>query len=80
MFWINWLIDDWLIDWLIDDWSMIDWSMIIDWLIDWFIGTLLDCLLIRRKNEKYLGFGVSSGAGQGRRAAAQVQAVHWSID
>jgi len=26
----------------------------------------------RRKNEKYLGFGTSTGGGQGRRAAAQV--------
>merc|ERR1719233_1884371 len=28
-------------------------------------------IVSRRQNEKYLGFGVSSGAGGGRRAAAQ---------
>jgi len=31
----------------------------------------LDKIVARRKNEKYLGFGVSSSDGQGRRAAAQ---------
>merc|ERR1712038_1258552 len=31
----------------------------------------LDKIVSRRKNEKYLGFGVSSSDGQGRRAAAQ---------
>jgi len=31
----------------------------------------LEKMVSRRKNEKYLGFGSSSGTGQGRRAAAQ---------
>merc|ERR1719517_81366 len=31
----------------------------------------LDKIVAQRKNEKYLGFGVSSSDGQGRRAAAQ---------
>jgi len=31
----------------------------------------LDKIVSRRKNEKYLGFGTSSGGGEGRRAAAQ---------
>jgi len=31
----------------------------------------LDKIVSRRKNEKYLGFGVSTNASQGRRAAAQ---------
>ena len=30
----------------------------------------LDKIVARRKNEKYLGFGVSSSDGQGRRAAS----------
>ena len=28
-------------------------------------------IVSRRKNEKYLGFGASSGSSEGRRAAAQ---------
>merc|ERR1712062_613501 len=31
----------------------------------------LDKIVSRRKNEKYLGFGASSGSSEGRRAAAQ---------
>merc|ERR1712045_264576 len=31
----------------------------------------LDKIVARRKNEKYLGFGIESNAPQGRRAAAQ---------
>jgi len=31
----------------------------------------LDKIVSRRKNEKYLGFGVSTSGGEGRRAAAQ---------
>ena len=33
----------------------------------------------RRKNEKYLGFGSSSGTGQGRRAAAQASQAEGSM-
>ena len=33
----------------------------------------------RRKNEKYLGFGVSTGGSQGRRAAAQAGQAEGSL-
>jgi len=39
----------------------------------------LEKIVSRRKNEKYLGFGVSSGAGQGRRAAAQAGQAEGSM-
>lgn len=39
----------------------------------------LDKIVSRRKNEKYLGFGVSTGGGQGRRAAAQAGQAEGSL-
>ena len=36
-------------------------------------------IVSRRKNEKYLGFGVSSSDGQGRRAAAQASQQEGSL-
>jgi len=39
----------------------------------------LEKIVSRRKNEKYLGFGVSSGSGQGRRAAAQAGQAEGSM-
>lgn len=39
----------------------------------------LDKIVSRRKNEKYLGFGVSSSDGQGRRAAAQASQQEGSL-
>merc|ERR1711962_1820926 len=39
----------------------------------------LDKIVSRRKNEKYLGFGVSSESGQGRRAAAQAGQMEGSL-
>jgi len=39
----------------------------------------LDKIVSRRKNEKYLGFGTSSGSGQGRRAAAQAGQMEGSL-
>ena len=37
------------------------------------------CTVSRRKNEKYLGFGVSTGGSQGRRAAAQAGQAEGSL-
>jgi len=39
----------------------------------------LEKIVARRKNEKYLGFGVSTGAGEGRRAAAQAGQAEGSM-
>merc|ERR1712062_912040 len=39
----------------------------------------LEKIVSRRKNEKYLGFGSSSGAGEGRRAAAQASQAEGSM-
>jgi ATP-dependent Clp protease ATP-binding subunit ClpX len=39
----------------------------------------LDKMVARRKNEKYLGFGSSSGTSQGRRAAAQASQAEGSM-
>jgi len=39
----------------------------------------LEKIVSRRKNEKYLGFGVSSSSGQGRRAAAQAGQAEGSM-
>jgi len=39
----------------------------------------LEKIVSRRKNEKYLGFGTSSGAGEGRRAAAQASQAEGSM-
>eukprot|EP00088_Acartia_fossae_P021217 TRINITY_DN2270_c0_g1_i1.p1 TRINITY_DN2270_c0_g1~~TRINITY_DN2270_c0_g1_i1.p1 ORF type:complete len:620 (-),score=208.78 TRINITY_DN2270_c0_g1_i1:786-2645(-) len=39
----------------------------------------LEKIVARRKNEKYLGFGTSSGTSQGRRAAAQAGQAEGSM-